>query len=155
MRKLLLTTVVFGLVATARTTPARADVGLGLILGEPTALDLKIGLDHRSALDIALGYTSFPRDGRDGYAHLTYLVTPLVAQGDALSVPLRLGIGGALFGSRDNIYLAARAPLELGLRLRRTPLEFFLDVALELVFVNPSNEFDLDVQVGGGFRVYL
>jgi hypothetical protein len=153
MRKLLLTTVVFGLVAAARTSPARGDVGLGLFLGEPTAIDLKIGLDHRSALDLAFGYTTFDRG--EGYGHLTYLVTPVVAQGDALSVPLRLGIGGALFGTRHDLDLAVRAPVELGLRLRRTPLEFFLDVALDLVFVNPRNDLHVDVQVGGGFRVYF
>ena len=42
MRKHLLTTVVFGLGVAARATPARADVGLGLFLGEPTGIDLKV-----------------------------------------------------------------------------------------------------------------
>ena len=65
MRKLLLTTVVFGLVVAARATPARADIGLGLFLGEPTGLDLKIGLGNRSGLDILFGFTTF-RDGRNG-----------------------------------------------------------------------------------------
>jgi hypothetical protein len=154
MRKLLLTTVVFGLVVAARPSPARADFGLGLFLGEPTGLDLKVGLGNRSGLDIVLGFTTL-RDGRDGYGHLTYLLTPVVAQGNAVTVPIRVGIGAALFGPGDNLDFAARAPFEVGLRLRRTPLEFYGELALELVFVNPANDLELDVQGGLGFRVYL
>ncbi|HEY0482388.1 MAG TPA: hypothetical protein VGD37_32930 [Kofleriaceae bacterium] len=151
MRKLLLTTVVFGVVLAARAAPARADFGLGLFLGEPTGLDIKIGTGHRSGLDIVLGFNTF-RDGRDGYGHLTYLVTPLVAQGDAVSVPLRVGIGAAVFGTSNDLNVAVRAPFEIGLRLRRSPLEFYGEIALALVFVDPVG---FDVQGGLGFRVYF
>jgi hypothetical protein len=67
MRKHLLTTVVFGLGVAARATPARADVGLGRFLGEPTGIDLKVGLGSRSGLDLVLGFTrlSSNADGRD------------------------------------------------------------------------------------------
>src|SRR5258706_196267 len=111
MRKLLPTTlVVLGIVA-AHPAPARADFGLGLFLGEPTGLDLKFGLGNRSGLDIVLGFTSF-RDGRADYGHVTYLVTPLVGQGEAVTVPLRLGIGAAIYGFTDDVHVAVRAPLE-------------------------------------------
>ncbi|HEU4726448.1 MAG TPA: hypothetical protein VFT22_01105, partial [Kofleriaceae bacterium] len=73
MRKLLLTTLVSGTVLVAQETAARADFGLGLFLGEPTGIDLKLGMSNRSSLDIVLGYTTF-RDARTGYGHLTYLV---------------------------------------------------------------------------------
>jgi hypothetical protein len=151
MRKLLLTTVIFGAVLAARATPARADFGLGLFLGEPTGLDFKIGIGPRSGLDIVLGFNTF-RDGRDGYGHLTYLVTPLIAQGDAVTVPLRVGIGAAVFGTSNDLNVAVRAPFEIGLRLRRSPLEFYGEIALALVFVDPVG---LDVQGGLGFRVYF
>ncbi len=154
MRKHLLTTAVFGLVAAARATPARADVGLGVFLGEPTGLDLKVGLDHRSALDIVLGFTRLSSNA-DGYGHVTYLVTPLVAQGDAVTVPLRVGIGGAVFGTSNDLAVAIRAPLEVGLRLRRSPIEFYGEIALAFVFVDPDNDLELDVQGGGGFRLYF
>jgi hypothetical protein len=153
MRKHLLTTVVLGLVVVART-PARADVGLGVFLGEPTGIDLKIGLGARSGLDLVLGFTRLSSNA-DGYGHVTYLVTPLVAQGDAVTVPLRVGIGGALFGTRNDLELAIRAPLEVGFRFRRTPLELYGEIALAFVFVDPANDLELDVQGGGGLRVYF
>src|SRR5687768_4062291 len=139
MRKLLPATVVFGLVLAARPAPARADFGLGLFLGEPTGLDLKIGLGNRSALDILLGFNTFD-DGRVGYGHVTYLVTPLVGRGDAVLVPLRLGIGGALYGPSDDPSFAIRAPLQIGLRLRRTPLEFYGEIALAFVLLTPRDD---------------
>jgi hypothetical protein len=154
MRKLLLTTLLVGIAVAARATPARADFGLGLFLGEPTGLDLKIGLNHRSALDVVLGFSTF-RDGRDGYGHLTYLVTPVVAQGEAVTVPVRLGIGGAIYGPSGDLSVAVRAPFEVGLRLRRTPLEFYGEIALALVFVDPDNDVFFDVQGGLGFRLYF
>ena len=154
MRKLLLTTIVFGLVIAGRAAPARADFGLGLFLGEPTGVHLKIGLNHRSGLDIVLGFTTL-RANRDGFGHLTYLLTPLVAQGDAVTVPIRIGIGGAIFGTSNDLSFAVRAPFEVGIRLHRTPLEFYGELALALVFVDPQNDLLFDVQGGLGFRVYF
>jgi len=154
MRKLLLTTAVFVVVAAARGTPARADLGLGVFLGEPTGVDLKIGLDRRSGLDLLFGVDTL-RDGRAGYGHLTYLVTPLVAQGSSVLVPIRLGIGAALFGPGDDLRFGVRAPFELGLRLRSAPLEIYGEIALLLLFVDPANDLELDIQGGVGFRLYL
>lgn len=154
MRKLLLTTIVFGIVIAARATPARADFGLGLFLGEPTGLDLKFGVGHRSDLDIVLGFATIDT-GSAGYGHLTYLVTPVVAHGDAVTVPLRVGIGGAVYGPSGDLSVAVRAPLEVGIRLRRTPLEFYGEIALALVFIAPNRDAFFDVQGGLGFRVYF
>jgi hypothetical protein len=154
MRKLLPAALVFGIVFAAQATPARADFGLGLFLGEPTGLDLKIGLGNRSALDLVLGIDTY-RNGRVNYGHLTYLVTPIVAHGDSVLVPLRFGIGGALFGNSDDIRFAIRAPFELALRFRRTPLEFYGELALALVFFTPNENLALDLQGGVGFRVFF
>jgi hypothetical protein len=153
MRKLLLTTVVFGLVVAART-PARADIGLGLFLGEPTGFDLKVGLGHRSGLDLLFGFTTF-RDARNGYGHVTYLVTPLVAQGDAVTVPIRLGIGAMLFGPGDDLSFGVRAPFELGIRMRSAPIEFYGELALAILFIDPASEVRADLQGGLGFRIYF
>jgi len=154
MRKLLPAVIVFGIVLAARATPARADFGLGLFLGEPTGLDLKIGLGNRSALDLVLGVDTY-REGRANYGHLTYLVTPIVAHGDSVLVPIRFGIGGALFGTSDDIRFAVRAPFELALRFRRAPLEFYGELALALVFFTPNDNLRLELQGGLGFRIFF
>ena len=156
MRKLTLAIV---LVLVASSRPARADFGLGLFLGRPTGIDFKIGLGGRSGLDILLGSLELDHFNDDAYAHLTYLVTPVVGHGDAVIVPIRFGVGGALYGVSGDIDFAVRVPVEIGLRLRRTPLEFYGELALLATLFDPHDPRDdalqLDLQAGIGFRVYL
>ena len=154
----LIATLVF---ATAR--PARAEVGVGLFIGEPTGLDVKLDIARRSALDIVLGYYSHWRDyGLDGqYGHLTYLVQPMVAHGDSVLVPLRLGIGVAIFDQNghfdDDLNMAVRVPFEIGFRFRRTPLEIYLEVALKVTFLDgePYDHETVDLDGGLGLRFYF
>lgn len=145
------------LAALARPSPAKADVGLGLFVGEPFGLDLKIDLQRRAALDLVLGVTTV-RDGRADYGHLTYLVTPVVGRGRSVLVPLRLGLGVALFDGGgdfgDEVNVAVRAPLQLGFVLRRTPLELYAEVAFKLLLVDGNdNQRTTDLDGGVGFRL--
>ncbi len=146
------------LAAAATTAPrtARAEgVGLGLFVGEPFGLDLKIDLERRSALDIVLGFSTI-RDGRADYGHLTYLATPFVGQGRSVLVPLRIGIGVAVFDSgvrfADNTNVAVRAPLELGFKFRSAPVELYGEIALLIPFVHNA---EVDLTGGIGFRIYF
>jgi hypothetical protein len=152
--------VVMGtLVASAR--PAQAEIGVGLFLGQPTGLDVKIDLQRRSALDLVIGWDDFDDDrGRDGYAHLTYLVGLGVARGRSVLVPFRLGIGGVVYGGAgdfgDEVNVGVRAPFEVGLRFRRTPLEIYGEVAIKLTLLDDNdNDDDVDADGGIGLRVYF
>lgn len=151
-------------VALLFASPAHAEVGLGVFVGEPTGLDLKLDLAQRSALDLVFGWYSHWNDGdriNDGaYAHVTYLVTPVVSVGRSVIVPLRIGIGGAIFddaGRYDgDIHLAARVPFQVGLRFRRTPLELYGEIALKLTVVDPGPEHrTVDLDGGIGLRFYF
>src|SRR5438309_10848526 len=117
--------------------PARADFGIGLFLGRPTGFDAKIGLDRRSGLDLLLGWDTLYEDRHADYGHLTYLLTPVIGRGQAVIVPLRIGIGLAIFDGYwycnhrfgDCLNIAVRAPVELGLRFRTVPLEIYGELA--------------------------
>lgn len=160
MRKLAVLTVLWFAI---QATPARADVGLGAFIGEPTGLDVKLGLDHhRSSLDILLGwYSDWPHNVDGGaYGHLTYLLTPVIAHGESINVPVRLGIGGAIYDTgghfNDNIHLAARLPLEIGLAFRHTPIEIYFEVALKItVWQDFRDHPTVDLDGGLGIRFYL
>lgn len=160
IRKLLvIATLMFAFAA----KPARAEVGFGLFIGEPTGIDFKLDLARRSSLDILVGYYSHWRDyGLDGqYAHVTYLVQPMVAHGESVLVPLRLGIGAAIFDQsgrfNDDINLAVRVPFEIGFRFRRTPLELYFEIALKVTFLDgePYDHDPVDLDGGLGLRFYL
>lgn len=155
MRKLVIVAMLIGL---AWPRSARADAGIGLFVGKPIGLDLKLDLRRHSALDMVFGWTTV-RDATAEYFHLTYLVTPVVGHGESVLVPLRFGIGGALYDDgaffRD-ANLAVRVPLEIGLRFRRTPIEVYGEIALEVTFIdtNDNNE-TVDMQGGIGLRFFL
>ncbi|MGE0547333.1 MAG: hypothetical protein AB7O24_08910 [Kofleriaceae bacterium] len=146
MRRLVL---VFVLLA-AVPRSASADVGLGLFIGDPSGIDLKLDLGRRSALDILLGWNTF-REGRSGYGHVTYLYTLAAGRGRSVVVPLRLGIGGAVYGFRNDVDAGVRAPFQVGLRFRRTPIEIYGEVALFVTFLDDW----WDVQGGLGLRFYF
>ena len=148
--------VVAALVAAAR--PARAEIGIGLFVGQPTGLDLKLDLQRKTALDIVAGWKGFDDGDHSGYAHLTFLVNLGNARGRSIVVPFRLGVGGAVwdrggdFG--DDINIAVRAPFEVGIRFRRTPLEIYGEVAVKGTFVE-NDVIHFDVDGGIGIRFYF
>lgn len=158
MRKL----VIIAVLAFA-STPARADVGIGAFIGEPTGLNVKLGLDQRSSLDLLLGWYSHWRNSdfdNGGYFHATYLLTPVVGHGRSVLVPLRLGIGGAIYDDtgrfNDDLNLGVRFPLQVGLMFRRTPLEIYGEIALKLTVIDEDNNHStLDLDGGIGIRFYF
>lgn len=161
MRKLVPLAIVM-MLASAR--PASAEVGVGLFVGEPTGIDLKLGLSPRSALDILFGWYSHwnNRDYIDdgAYAHVTYLVQPLVASGRSVLVPLRIGIGGAIFDDagrfNEDLHVAMRVPFQVGLMFRRTPLEIYAEIALKATIIDSGADHRfLDFDGGVGLRFYF
>jgi hypothetical protein len=80
-----------------------------------------------------------------------------VGQGESVTIPLRLGIGGALFGFTENDFnLAVRVPFEVALKFRRSPLELYGEIALKLTFVREDGgDPDLDADGGIGLRFYF
>jgi hypothetical protein len=155
MRKLVIALL---LVVVASARPARAEsIGIGLFVGEPVGLDLKIGLQHRGALDVVIGESSI-NDGRVSYGHLTYLHLLTVAHGSSVNLPLRLGIGGAVYGVTEEFTaFAARVPFELGIRFRSSPLEIYGEITfvLQLFAEGQGDDIDTDIDGGVGLRVYF
>src|SRR6185437_2487925 len=152
MRSLLASIVILAaLAATPRAAHAEGGVGLGIFVGDPFGLDLKIDLQRRSALDVVIGVNTV-RDGRTDYGHLTYLVTPVIGHGRSVLVPLRLGIGVAVFNVRNDVNVGVRAPLEVAFMFRSAPIELYGEIALLVPFVH---EVEADLQGGIGFSIYF
>lgn len=143
----------------AAPSPARADIGVGLFVGEPLGLTLKVDLQRRSALEVLIGESTY-RDSRGGYGHLTFLVSPFVARGRSVYVPFRLGIGGAIYDDTrhfgDDINVAARFPFQVAFVFRGAPVELYFEISLLLEFIDAHDDDDLiDVDGGVGFRFYF
>lgn len=143
----------------AAPTAAHAGVGIGLFVGEPLGLTIKVDLKKKTALEILAGVDDWDDDrGRDGYAHLTFLASPFVAKGESVVIPFRLGIGAAVYddGGNDDINVAVRAPFQVAFQFRSTPVEIYLELSLAFVFIDDDgNDDHLDVGGGLGFRIYF
>jgi hypothetical protein len=149
--------VVLAAAAAVTVVPATASagVGLGLFIGDPIGVTLKADLKPKTALEVLVGGTTY-RDGRGTYGHVTFLAAPFVAHGDSVSIPFRLGIGGAAYEAGDDVGFSVRAPFQLAFQMHSAPIEFYLEVSLRVVLAEPAdNTGDLDVDGGGGFRFYF
>lgn len=155
MRKLILVTVIAMVGLVAAPAPSHAGVGIGMFVGEPLGLTLKFDLKRRSSLEFLVGVDDYNEGrGRDGYGHLTFLAAPWVGRGDSVVVPIRLGIGVAVYdndGGEDwgeGVDVAARAPLQLAFQFVGTPLEIYLEIALRLELFD-----DVHAQPDGGIGI--
>ena len=150
--------------ATAQPSTARAEVGFGFFIFEPTGFDIKADIDRRQSLDFLIGWYSRYEDryylDHGGYFHATWLYQPWVGVGDTLAVPLRFGVGGAIYDDGDRFFddrdlnVAARFPFEVGLRFLGTPVEIYFEIALKLTIIDTDDDHpfaDLDGGVGVRF----
>lgn len=132
--------------------------GLGVVLGEPTALSGKLYLQRAHALDMAFAVGPGPGTDVDVYGHLVYLIHPsVIAREPGFNLGWHVGAGGVAhdgpywaydrFGPDDDLALGVRTPIGLDFDLKDVPLQIFGDVALD-TYIVPATTVDLGASVG-------
>jgi hypothetical protein len=145
---------VFGLALLCLNAPRafaqQGGFGVGLMVGDPNGLTLKVPLGSSQAIDARLGLQFNGVIDIQG----NYLITPLtlLENGD-LSLPLYFG-GGARLILVDNVgaILGLRAPAGVALEFNAAPVEIFAELGLTLFFANDPF---LDVDGVVGFHFYF
>lgn len=132
--------------AEAQTRPG--DTELGIILGEPTGLSLKVWQSDATAFDAAVAW-SFGNN-ESVHIHADYLRHSWL-EVDKGSMAIYYGLGARALLS-NNSRFGARIPIGLEYILPDTPLGLFFEVAPILDLV-PATEFD--VNGGIGIRYFL
>jgi hypothetical protein len=135
------------LIASFLSVSALADVGAGVIVGEPTGLSLKVWSEGSSAVDAATGW-SFGKGGRI-YLHADYLWQRVIEDRNiGGSVPFYFGVGGRLLlrEGRDS-RLGVRIPIGLDYFLDQTRLNIFVELGPILDLV-PETELAFSGGVG-------
>lgn len=131
----------------------RGDLGVGLIVGEPTGLSVKYWLSDDEAVDAGAGW-SF--SGHDSFhLHADYLVHRfeiIDTDEDAGRAPLYYGIGARIKDKRDGTALGARVPLGISYMFADTPFDLFAEI---VPILDLAPDVDLDINVAIGFRFYL
>lgn len=135
--------------ATAALSPAVAEVGVGIIAGEPSGFSFKWWMDDGTAVDAVTGWSL--ADG-DFYAHCDYLWHRVIEDEDiGGSVPLYYGVGARiLLRDEDDSKFGVRIPIGLDYLFDNGRFDVFVEIAPIFNFV-PDTEFDLSGGVGARF----
>ena len=141
------------LAATALATPAfaaEADAvdkgafGVGLIIGEPAGISLKLylGEESNTAIAAAVGF-AFAADGL--HAHVDYLWHPwILTTEDKFVLPAYMGLGLRVLDHRrqldnDDFHVGVRGSIGMVFDFKTIPIDAFAEVALVM-----------DYRTGGG-----
>ncbi|WP_242979037.1 hypothetical protein [Rhodohalobacter mucosus] len=132
--------------AEAQSRPG--DTELGIILGEPTGISLKVWQSDRAAFDAAAAW-SFDND-ESFHIHADYLLHSWL-EVDKGSMAVYYGLGARALLSGEARF-GARIPVGLEYIFQDQPLGLFFEVA-PLLDLAPSTEFG--VNGGIGIRYFL
>jgi hypothetical protein len=155
------------LVVAGAARSARAEggpFGIGVIIGSPTGVSMKLYLDRQNAIDAAVGGALLGAGGI--HVHADYLWHPLmITRDDAFYLPLYIGLGARVLGHQrsqgreDDVHVGARAVAGILFDLRRVPLDVFLEAALVVDFVFDDGDAEdhsrLGINAGMGIRYYF
>ena len=153
MKNLLKATVVL-LLAAACFSSARAEegakkFGIGIILGEPAALDARYWISHDNAMDFNIGWgrSSFWLQG----SYLWHNWSLINGTSD-LDMPLYYGAGVFVGGGSGSAGFGVLGTIGLDFILKKAPFDFFVELGPEAQIVSSGG---LYFHGGIGARFYL
>jgi hypothetical protein len=152
----------FRIVLTAIVVPilsanarAAGDLGIGLMVGEPTGLSVKYWLDDTQAIDGAAGWSfsghnSFQLHGD----YLFHRFDIFKTEEGADRTPVYYGIGARIKDKDhdDDTVFGIRIPLGASYLFADAPFEIFGEI---VPIIDLAPDVDLDINVAIGFRFYL
>jgi hypothetical protein len=101
--------------------------GIGLVLFEPSGLTAKVWLGRSAAVNGAIGWSA--EENHDLHIQADFLfLNQRVAADRNLDLDFYLGVGGKIiFRNFDSAWF--RVPLGLDFRMKKTPFNFFFEIA--------------------------
>ncbi len=123
------------------------NLGLGVILGEPTGITGKYLLSDDSAIDAGAGWQTSGDDRIHVYADYLYHINDLFDVGTG-SLPLFFGAGLRFISIEDDDdEFGIRLPVGLEYIFPKLPIRIFGEV-VPVLDLTPDTEFDLDAGIG-------
>ncbi len=148
MKRSAIFAVVFFLTSSA--VFAAKDLGLGIIIGEPTGISFKYWTENTRALDGGLAW-SFSGNDRF-HIHGDYLFHSMSAfEIDAMMFDVYYGAGLRILFD-DDTKVGIRVPLGAAWASRKSPLDIFFEI-VPIMDVMPDTR--LDINAGIGVRYYF
>jgi hypothetical protein len=138
--------------------------GVGLIIGEPTGVSMKLYLSDDQAIDGAVGFTAV---ASGIHAHADYLWHPwIVEERESFVIPIYLGPGVRLLqrdrgrGADDGLQIGLRGVAGFLFDFTEIPLDVFAEVAIigDLRFATDDDDYNglgVSLNAGLGARYYF
>ena len=132
-------------------SPARADLGVGVMAGEPTGFSFKWWKEEGTAVDAAAGWSL---GDEHFYAHCDYLWPYTIKAGSiGGGAPLYYGIGArVVLHEHSDATIGVRRPVGLDYMFDNGRVDIFVEIAPVLIVIP---EGDFDVSGGVGVRFYF
>lgn len=151
MKKAAILLILLGCLAGLSFAGESGDIGLGIILGEPTGFSAKLWTGKTTAFDAGAAW-SFVSSGTFFQVHGDLLFHNYdLFQVDKGKMALYYGFGGRV-KMADQTIISVRVPIGISYQFEKTAIELFLEV-VPMLDVVPATE----VGIGGGvgFRYYF
>ncbi len=150
MKKVAFALVIFGCLAGLSFAESNHNIGLGIILGEPTGISFKIWNRQTVAFDAGAAWSIVDEKHFQVHGDLLFHNFGLFRV-ETGRMALYYGIGARVWFATDTI-VSLRVPVGLSYEFEKTPVELFLEIVPMLDLI-PSTE----VGMGGavGFRYYF
>jgi len=133
--------------ATLISSMGAGDFELGVILGEPTGISMKLWFDGSTALDGAVSWSLRDRGEDKLHLHADYLWHNFnLIEDESGLLPVYYGVGGRII-FMDDTRLGFRAPLGISWLLSGAPLDLFVEVA-GILDIIPDMDFDMNAGIG-------
>jgi hypothetical protein len=150
MKKAAIVIILFGCLAGLSFGESKHNVGLGIILGEPTGISFKMWSSETVGFDAGAAWSfvdsSFFQIHGDMLFH-NYNIFKV----DTGKMALFYGFGARIKFADDTI-VSLRVPVGISYEFEKTPIELFLEVA-PMLNLTPATE--VDIAGGIGFRYYF
>jgi hypothetical protein len=150
MKKAAFALVIFGCLAGLSFAESNHNIGLGIVLGEPTGISFKIWNRQTVAFDAGAAWSIVDEKHFQLHGDLLFHNFGLFRV-ETGRMALYYGVGARVWFASDTI-VSLRVPVGLSYEFEKTPVELFLEIVPMLDLI-PSTE----VGMGGavGFRYYF
>ena len=136
-------------------TYAKQDLGLGVIVGEPTGLSLKYWLDEERAIDAAAAWSFSGHDSFQLHADYLFHRFDIFETGEVTGkMPLYYGLGARVKDKDrdDDTVFGLRIPLGITYLFADAPFDLFAEL---VPIVDLAPDVDVDINAAIGFRFYF
>lgn len=137
----------------------QGDIGVGLIVGEPTGLSMKIWTSNEHAVDLAAAWSFSDNDSFQFHGdYLVHRFNIFENQNMKGKLPIYYGIGARLKlededdngrNNDDNLF-GIRVPIGISYIFAQEPIDLFAEI-VPVMDIAPDTDFDINVAIGGRF----